>query len=523
MILNNKITITALLLCALVMNANARTNGAFSLPNLINKAIAYHPSIKSSVFLENSAKDEITGAKWRYFPTPSFSVKQVKASSTDINYGGDERIALLSFSQPLWAGGAIDARLENSREKFSVAHESTRIAERDLALKVIKAYSRWYDSFLKKEAYGKSKKEHDMLNVRLKRRIEQGLSSISDLKLATSRTTQSGTNLNSAIIQHENALRNLEELLGLKLDPEALIRDFYIIEFGNNLEKLKSRALLLSPQIKKNQAESRALKSELKQAKASLYPGINLRVERQWGDFTRAESSPQDRIFLELSSSFGAGLSSLSQVKQIKHRYKSAQSKIQDAKNKIAQQIELDWASSKSYKQQQELLLISLENIKEVQKSWYRQFLAGRKQWNDVMTSIREVSQLEAQLANVYAETATVNWRIFIYVKRMNNILKPFSNTKPKRTLNSSKTLWRPGVENVPQAGISDKVLDLIFTKDEDEVDKIVWSADVETHQNIIKTVKDNGFSNFIKKMDNWSPSKKTSDKSIQFSPKGEK
>jgi adhesin transport system outer membrane protein len=83
-----------------------------------------------------------------------------------------------------------------------------------LALKVISAYSPWYDSFLKKEAYAKSKKEHDMLNLRLKRRIEQGLSSTSDVKLATSRATQSGTSLYSAIIQHENALRSLEELLG---------------------------------------------------------------------------------------------------------------------------------------------------------------------------------------------------------------------------------------------------------------------------------------------------------------------
>lgn len=512
----------ALLFSILAVNVNAqiRTYGMFSLPNLINKAIAYHPSIKSSIFLENSAKDEITSAKWRYFPTPGFSIKQVQASSSDINYGGDKRIALLSLSQPLWAGGAIDAELENSREKFAVAHEATRVAERELALKVIGAYSRWYGSFLKKEAFSKSKKEHDMLNVRLKRRIEEGLSSTSDLKLATSRATQSGTSLNSAIIQHENALRSLEELLGLKLDPEMLIRDFYIIEFDNNVARLKSKALSLSPQIKKNQAESRALKAKLKQAKASIYPVLNLRAERQWGDFTRTKSSPEDRIFLELNSSFGAGLSSLSEVKQIKHRYKSSQSKIQDAKNKIAQQIELDWASSRSYKQQQALLLISLKNIKEVQKSWYRQFLAGRKQWNDVMNSIREVSQLEAQLANVYAETATVNWRIFVYVKRMNSILKPFSNAKPKMS-RLGKTLWRPGMEGMPKTGIADKVLDFVFAKDDHKTDKIVWFANVDTHQKIMNTVKDTGFSSFIKKMDNWLPNKITSEKPIQLPEKG--
>ncbi len=520
--MSNKVTIIAFLFCILAVNVSAQiqTHGVFSLPSLISKAIAYHPSIKSSIFLEDSAQDDVTSAKWRYFPTPGFSIRQVKASQSDINYRGDKRTAALSFSQPLWAGGAIEAGLANSREKLTIAREATRVVQRELALEVIRAYSSWYDSYLKKEAYGKSKKEHDILTVRIKRRIEQGLSSKSDLKLVTSRTSQSGASLNSAIIQHENSLRNLEELLGLRLDPEVLIKDFYIIEFNDGMERLKSKALLIDPQIKKNKAEGRALQAELRQAKAELYPSIGLRVERQWGDFTSSKGSRQDRIFLELNSSFGPGLSNLSSIKQIKHRYESSQSKIQDAKNKIAQQIEMDWASSESFKGQQALLLTSLENIKAVQKSWYRQFLAGRKQWQDVMNSIREVSQLEAQLAGVYAATATVNWRLFVYVKRINTVLNPFSNTKSK-TQHSDKALWHPSITQTGPS-IADTVLNFAFPRDRIE-DKHTCFLDADTHQKIIKTVQDNSFSKFIKLMDSWLLGKKSPAKSsVQFLPKGE-
>ena len=413
--MNNKVTITVFLFGILTAGANAQTqaSGAFSLPSLINKAITYHPSIKSSIFLEDSAKDEVTSAKWQYFPTPQFSVRQVSSSDTDASYNGDERVSVLSLTQPLWAGGSIDAGLEKSRARLLSARASTKVAQQDLASRVINAYSRWYDSYLKKESYKKSKEEHDVLRARLKRRIKQGLSSSSDLNLANSRSTQADAGLNSAIIQHKNSLLRLEELLGASLNPKDLIKDFSIIKFENNRNKLRKRALLMSPKVKQIKAESLVVKAELEQSRARLYPGINLKLERQWGNFNTKDAKSEDRVFVEFNSSFGAGLSNFSQTRQIKSRYQSLQAKIKDEENKEAQQIELDWMSSISLEKQKALLESSLANTEKVRKSYYRQFLAGRKSWQEVMNSIREVSQLESQLAGVYGETILVNWRFF--------------------------------------------------------------------------------------------------------------
>ncbi len=481
-------------------SAQEQSKGEFNLSNLINKAITYHPSIKSNVFLEEAAKNEITSAKWQYFPTPRFSVSQVDSSSTDLSYkNSDSRVSVISLTQPLWAGGSIDAGLAKSRAQLLSAQASTKAAQQDLALKVINAYSKWYDSYLKKKSYSKSQEEHDILRARLRRRIKQGLSSSSDLNLANSRSTQAEAGLNSAIIQHENSLLNLEELLGTSLDPKDLIRDFSIVKFETSQAKLSKRALLTNPRIKQIRAESLVIEAELDQTHAKLYPDVNLKLERQWGSFTDKGAKTENRVFIELNSSFGAGLSNFSQIRQIKSRYQSLQAKIKDEENKVAQQIELDWMSSISLKKQKTLLESSLANTEKVRKSYYRQFLAGRKTWQDVMNSIREVSQLESQLASVYGEIILANWRIFVYVEDIGAVVTSFNESL---TFNrTDKILWHPTMSPKEEQSDIDKMLNFVIP-DEKPVEKIIWYFDIDSIQNFKSSLKKRDFVTFVELFD---------------------
>ncbi len=476
------------------ISVQAGSEVEFDLPSLISKATAYHPSIKSNIFLEDSAKNEITSAKWQYFPTPKFSVSQVDRSSMGANHtykDGDNRVSVISLTQPLWASGYIDAGLEKSKAKLLSARAVTKVAQQDLALKVISAYSKWYDSYLKKELYKKSKKKYGALRARLRIRIKQGLSSNVDLNLVDSRLIQADAGLNSAIIQYENSLLNLEELLGTPLDSKDLIRDFSIVKFENNQLKLSKRALLINPRIKQIKAEGLVIEAELKQSRAKLYPGINFKFERQWGNFTKEVNGPESRFFIELNSSFGAGLSNFSQIKQIRSRYQSLQKRLTYEKNKVAQQIELDWMYSISLKKQKALLESSLVNTKKVQKSYYRQFLAGRKTWQEVMNSIREVSQLETQLAGVYGEMIVVNWRIFVLIEGVGAVVTP---SNQNLAFKADKILWYSIINPKQQQSDVDKMLNFVIP-DEKPVKKITQKEKVSSKQvptkNWNKTTRD--------------------------------
>ncbi len=394
-----------------------------SLTQLLDKAFNYHPSIKSNKVLLSSAEKGLESAKWQYFPTPSVSVSRIDASKDDPSYPGDEKVVKLGFNQVLWAGGRIDAGLEKAQAQFNIRQFSVLIAKRELATKVIGSYSVWYSSYLKRKAFSASKTEHESLQKRIERRIGQGLSSGSDLSLVNSRLLQVSANLNSAITQHQSALLQLEELVGESLDEVLLVKavvDDYAVS-GDKAVLLK-QALKIDPNLKNLLEKVKEANSTYKEVRSNLSPVLNLRFERQWGNHTTANADTENRVFLDLSSSFGAGLSVLSNMQSAKLEKHSILLDFETQKNTITQQFESDWIAYQSLSKQKKLLNDALVAAQKIQQSWYRQFLAGRKHWQDVMNSIREVAQLESQIADAIAESLLISWRLAVRIKGVNAI-----------------------------------------------------------------------------------------------------
>ncbi len=404
------------LLCLVLWFAQGHA-ASFGLADLIDKAVAYHPSVKSSLSLEASAEQDVDAARWQYFPTPELSVRQVDTSQTDSLFSGDERVSILSFTQPLWAGGRIDAGLARSKAQLDAARSVVQGSQRDLADNVISAYSRWSASYLQYQAFRRSYNEHNTLKERIKRRIEQGLSSDSDLYLVTSRLNQVEFSLNAAQSGHESDLLNLSELVGESLSREDLLSDLSgnYLSFGDQA-LLTETALSINPRLKQLLAEQQVAKAAIQQARAQLSPELRLRLERQWGNFTQRSAPAESRVFVELVSSFGAGLSNFSAVRAARSQHQAATLAWQSERDRLERELKVDWLLNKSLLKQSQHLDASIAQAKQIQQSWYRQFLAGRKDWQDVMNAVREVTQLEFQAADVSAEQLLISWRLAIRV-----------------------------------------------------------------------------------------------------------
>ncbi|VVM22254.1 hypothetical protein BSPWISOXPB_2829 [uncultured Gammaproteobacteria bacterium] len=115
----------------------------------------------------SSAKKGLESAKWQYFPTPSVSISRVNATTTDLSYSGDDKVIKLGLNQTLWAGGRIDAGMEKAQAQLSIRKSILLVARRQLAFNVIRSYSAWYSSHLKRKAFSVSKQEHDFYKKEL--------------------------------------------------------------------------------------------------------------------------------------------------------------------------------------------------------------------------------------------------------------------------------------------------------------------------------------------------------------------
>ncbi|MDC3123697.1 TolC family protein [Gammaproteobacteria bacterium] len=152
-----------------------------SLEALLQSALEEHPLVDAGRAEIRSAEQGIKSARWQFFPTPGVEYQQAYADDADRNFQGDDYTAVFSLEQPLWSGGRISGGLASARAALGVSQASLQENQRELALRVVQAYGEWLTASLQKDTLETSEQRHLKLFERVRRRIEGGVSTGSDL------------------------------------------------------------------------------------------------------------------------------------------------------------------------------------------------------------------------------------------------------------------------------------------------------------------------------------------------------
>ena len=404
----------ALLLMLLVLCP--LTSAAQVLERLMALALASHPSAQSQRAQLQSAQSGLESARWQFYPTPSIAVEQAHTASTDPSYRGDNRVATLRLQQPLYTGGRLSASMDKAKASLEIGQSALEEVEQQLGLRVVQAYGEWMSAHLKTQAQEKSVSTHIRLSEQVKRRISVGISADSDLVLAMARLESVHAESQASRTQGEMALARLNQLLGSPVDITNLTALLASArELPADSQVLLAQALEKSPAIQKAKAQARVQEAVVLERRAELSPEVYLRLERQYGNFNLPNSSPENRLFFGLSSRFGAGLSSLTNVEAARTQHQAALAEIEVQSRNVAEQVLTDQALALSSARRLQAVQAALNANADVSASYDRQFLAGRKTWIDVMNAARELTQTEMQLADLQASLVAVSWRLAIY------------------------------------------------------------------------------------------------------------
>lgn len=393
------------------------------LPDLIREAVGTHPSVIAREAAGRSAEAGVDGARWQFFPTPSLVISRA-ASTSDATYRGDNQVVTAGLQQPLWAGGRIASGMDKAEAERDVSFADLGAIRRQLAIRVVETYGEWYGAYLKFNAADKSVVAHTRLQERIARRVELGASSDADRTLASSRLDQVRSEAFLYRSQKSAAIGRLAQLLGRQLSEQELIANVsgpYPVE--KNIERLVVIAEDRDPDLRRLQAQVRSRDADIGVAKAALSPEVFLRVERQYGDFFIPGNSNVDRVFVGVQTSFGAGLSSVSNIGAAKERHIGAQSDVDAMRRTIREQVEVDRAQLDSFASRLPTLQSSFIASEAIQLSYDRQFVGGRKTWLDVMNAAKETTQLEIQLGELRAGFLTVSWRLALNSVGLEDVL----------------------------------------------------------------------------------------------------
>ena len=382
---------------------------AVDLAGLVRETLAQHPTVVSARQQQAAAAQDTAHARWQFFPTPSVSVQQGNQGATA---NQDSRVRTVSVQQPLWTAGRLSAQVDRAQANEQVGSAELEVVRQDLALRVLVGWSSVQSALLRLSAFQKSLDTHDRLLKQVVRRRDEGASADSDVMLARARMESVRADVMSSQIQLETALELLSQLAGRQVQAhEVPLQPVTPLPEGMVVDVWVAKALERAPSLSKAQARVHAQTAELAIAQASMWPEVFARVEKKHGDVIHYRTT----AYIGLEASLGAGLSKQTAAAAAQARLQSLQSDVLTQQRALTEQVRSELAQWVSATQRSTLLASVVSASENVADSWSRQFLSGRKSWQEVMNAAREQAQNEVQLGDVQVQALLLGKRLAIY------------------------------------------------------------------------------------------------------------
>lgn len=361
---------------------------------LMSKLVANHPSIKMSQEMIKGAKERIDSAFWGFFPTPSVDV-----SARD----SDRNVTVARLDQPLWTGGKLTSKYDMATSKeqenlFDLQATSYKLIEN--YLNVLDSYAQSKANIIELQI---GLNNLNRLNDMLDRRMDAVVSSNSDKDLLNARIEQINSDMIMAKNKYKVAILQLELMLDTKIDCNVNIKEIQL-NHSNNIEDYINRLLSYHPALKKSTAEIQTTKYELDNTKASIMPNVSVRAEHREGDLydkNYDKSNDQSLIYVALTASTGAGLSSMSDIAAAKVKINEIEFKKQSIEKELIDSLLNDYNNYEITKSRMKVVEKSIVSAQNVLDSYERLFLAGKRQWLDLVNSSREVMQYKIELSKL--------------------------------------------------------------------------------------------------------------------------
>ncbi len=399
----------------LTVSSAALAHPTLGVAELARAAFEQHPSLRASSARLEAAKAKVDAAKWQFWPTPSVGVERLQ-NDPSVAQQGDRTVSVVRMQQPLWMGGRLTSKLQRADSEVLLAQAETDAARELLATRVIQAWSEAVVAIRKLNSQQQSLQRHERLLKMVERRLDEGASSVVDADLARSRIEILKSEIMLLNAQRDSSLDKLRLFTGRSFTAKEVVLSHQLNQVRSaGLASLIEMAQNVNPQLRKAQHSVDIANADVDVAKASLMPEVSVRFEHQQGNLYTASVPRTNQVFISLNSSFGAGLSSLSGITSAVAQLNAAQEEVNLQKQSLIDQVQTDFTLVQAAQARLRGLTSATKASAEVLDSYERQFLAGRKQWLDLMNAAREQAQSETQLADATGALELSSLRLVLW------------------------------------------------------------------------------------------------------------
>ncbi|MBD3806933.1 TolC family protein [Sulfuricurvum sp.] len=366
---------------------------ALTIEYLIRSTLETHPTIKASRQMIKGAEAGLEGAKWGYYPTPSIEISQ----------SASRRGSAFRLDQPLWTGGKIDASVDiaalQQQEAIITLSENSYTLIESLLL----ALQSYQQSILSIRALEEGKSQLNGLQAMLERRIEAGVSSQADRKLLLSRMGQIQGDLEAAHTRSIMARHQIELISSVSLTSDLALNQPFIDSQAIPYPDLAEAISNTHPTLKKLAIKTQIAHVERDKAKAQLWPNLMLRAEHTNGSVYIDGGKSDNLIYLHAQMSTGAGLSTLSSIQSAESKILQSQYEYQSKTKELIDSALKEYSNYRTYHDRIATQKHTIQAAQQVFDSYTRLFIAGKRQWLDLVNASRELTQYKTSLAEMEA------------------------------------------------------------------------------------------------------------------------
>jgi adhesin transport system outer membrane protein len=391
-------------LCSIVLAWPAAGHGqerTWTFSEVLRQSLAAHPSVLASRSSAIAAEADHESAKWQRFPTPSLQSYSSQSASTG-------NISSFQVQQPLWTGGRITAGIDAAQFRKDAADSVVGETSRDLALRVVAAYVEAARQQTREEQARRGVAEHERLLGLIGRRVQQEVSAPVDREFAQSRLYQAINDLSLNTQQRKNALTQLTQLAGRPVENVAALGS-EVVAVPQSEESALQAAIAASPTLARIAAQERAAGADVDSQRASLWPTLALRFQRNLGGIVGVTDN---QLLLVLQAQPGAGLSAMSNIEAARSRQSSLEYQRDAAVRDVQERVGVDWNELRYARERLDNADLSRKTAGRVFESYTQQFTTGRKTWIDVLNAAREFTQAEFAFADADAQYAGAALRL---------------------------------------------------------------------------------------------------------------
>ena len=377
---------------------------------LLNETYKNYPSIKASRQMILSKQAKVESAKWNYFPTPSI----------DISQRADRKNMTFRLEQPLWTGGKLDAKRDIAVSEYEEAQSTLEENRYILTEEFLTILQNYIESEEQIKGFLEGRKQLVKFSEMVERRVFAGASSRTDKELLNSRIAQINSDLMIARSKYSVARSQMNLLLGHPLRCEIGFENDKTLNQTQSLDQMKEILVNTHPELKKLQSQVSIAEAEKKSVDAEIMPSVLLRAEYQDGSIYTNDQSDDSFLYLNFSYTPGAGLSAISNMESAKYAVMQTKNELKTKKLKLLNILVSYYEDYHSSIDRLESInqTIRLSNL--VLKSYTRLFIAGKRQWLDLVNMSREVTQNRISMATIKAMYITASYRLALQTGNIN-------------------------------------------------------------------------------------------------------